>query len=62
MIAMEKHAVRRTREAVRKKARGLIANTWQSQANLSFFLILEILIAFVLPALGFGRHDTRRPL
>ena len=56
---MEKHAVRRTREAVRKKARGLIANTWQSQANLSFFLILEILIAFVLPALGFGRHDTR---
>jgi len=56
---MREHAVRRTREAVRKKAKGIIIDTWQSQANLSLFLILEILIAFVLPALGFGRHDTR---
>lgn len=45
-------------QAVRKKARGLITETWQSQANLSLFLALEILIAFILPSLGFGREDT----
>jgi hypothetical protein len=45
--------------AVRKTAQGLITETWQSQANLSLFLGLEILIAFVLPALGFGREDTQ---
>jgi hypothetical protein len=56
---MQKHAVRRTREAVRKRARGILIDSWQSQANLSFFLVLEVMIAFVLPALGFGRHDTR---
>lgn len=47
-----------SRGSVRKKAKGLISDTWQSQANLSLFLLLEILIAFVLPALGFGREDT----
>jgi len=56
---MREHAVRRTREAVRRKARGIIVDSWQSQANLSFFLMLEVLIAFVLPALGFGRHYAR---
>ena len=56
---MAEHAVRRTREAVRKKAKGIIVDSWQSQANLSFFLVLEVLIAFVLPALGFGKGDTR---
>ena len=45
--------------AVREKAKGLITETWQSQANLSLFLALEILIAFILPSLGFGREDTR---
>jgi hypothetical protein len=48
------------RGAVRKKAKGLITETWQSQANLSLFLALEILIAFVLPSLGFGREDAQR--
>jgi hypothetical protein len=47
-----------SRGTVRKKAKGLIAETWQSQANLSLFLFLEILVAFVLPVLGFGREDT----
>lgn len=45
--------------AVRKRAQGLITETWQSQVNLSLFLGLEILIAFVLPSLGFGREDTQ---
>jgi hypothetical protein len=51
--------VRRRSGAVRRKARGIIVDTWQSQANLSFFLVLEVLIAFVLPSLGFGRKDIR---
>jgi len=46
--------------AVRKRAQGLFTETWQSQANLSLFLALEILIAFVLPSLGFGREDSQR--
>jgi hypothetical protein len=45
--------------AVRKRAQGLITETWQSQANLSLFLGLEILIAFILPSLGFGRENTQ---
>jgi hypothetical protein len=45
-------------QAVRKRAKGLITETWQSQANLSFFLALEILIAFILPSLGFGKEDV----
>lgn len=44
---------------VREKAKHLVVNSWQSQANLSFFLVLEVLIAFILPALGFGRSDFR---
>lgn len=48
-----------SRAAVRKKARGLITETWQSQANLSLFLALEILIAFILPSLGFGKEDAK---
>lgn len=47
-----------SRSALRKKARGLITERWQSQANLSLFLLLEILISFVLPSLGFGRKDN----
>ena len=47
------------RAVVRRKATGLIKETWQSQANLSLFLALEVLIAFVLPTLGFGKDDAR---
>ena len=45
--------------AVREKARDIIHDSWESQANLSFFLILEVVIAFVLPSLGFGESDFR---
>jgi len=45
--------------AVRTKATRMIKDSWQSQANLSFFLILQVLIAFVLPSMGFGRDDLR---
>lgn len=42
---------------VRKKARALIEQSWQSQANLSFFLTLLVALGFVLPVLGFGKND-----
>ena len=48
------------REDVRQKARALITESWQSQANLSFFLGLLITVAFVLPSLGFGKGDELR--
>ena len=47
----------KTHDAVRGKARALIAESWQSQANLAFFLGLLIALGFVLPALGFGKDD-----
>jgi Ion channel len=43
--------------AVREKARTLIKQSWQSQANLSFFLALIVGLGFVLPVLGFGKND-----
>lgn len=43
----------------RAKARQLIKTTWQSQANLAFFLALLVTTGFVLPSLGFGRSDLR---
>src|SRR5271165_1560186 len=46
-----------TRDAVREKARALITESWQSQANLSFFLALLVFVGFVLPSLGFGKDD-----
>ena len=46
------------RDAVRNKARTLIKESWQSQANLSFFLALLVTVGFVLPSLGFGRDDA----
>ncbi len=49
-----------SRASVRAKATGLIKESWQSQANLSLFLLLEILIAFILPSLGFGKQDAQR--
>jgi hypothetical protein len=39
------------------KARDLLARGWQSEANLSFFLFLLILAGFVLPSLGFEKHN-----
>jgi|SRR5208283_2745193 len=45
--------------AVREKARALIKQSWQSQANLSFFLGLLVTIGFVLPSLGFGKNDEQ---
>jgi hypothetical protein len=45
-----------THGAVRRRAEGIIKESWQSQANLSFFLVLQILIAFILPSLGFGKE------
>ena len=38
----------------------LLAHSWQSQANLSFFLSLLIVLGFVLPSFGFER--SRLPL
>lgn len=41
------------------RARQLITETWQSQANLSIFLALLVIAGFILPSLGFGRSDLR---
>ena len=45
------------RTVVREKARALIKQSWQSQANLSFFLALLVTAGFILPSLGFGKSD-----
>ncbi len=37
------------RQKVRKKARRLVKETWEAQANLSFFLAVLVLFAFVFP-------------
>jgi Ion channel len=37
-----------------KKPRDLLAQSWQSEANLSLFLFLIILLVFVFPSLGIG--------
>ena len=39
------------------KTRDLLARGWQSEANLSLFLFLLILIGFVLPSLGIEKHN-----
>jgi hypothetical protein len=46
-------------DAVRNRARGLIRESWQSQANLSFFLALLVVVAFVLPSIGFGARNVK---
>jgi ion channel len=48
-----------SRGVVRKRASRIIRDSWQSQANLSFFLILLVMISLVLPTLGVGRDDLR---
>jgi hypothetical protein len=42
-----------------RKVRDVIVQTWQSEANLSLFLALLVLLAFVLPALGLERQNER---
>ena len=39
------------------KTRDLMRRSWQSQANLSLFLFLLILVAFVLPSVGFEKNS-----
>ena len=46
--------------AVRDKARAFIKESWQSQANLAFFLALLVAMGLVLPSLGFGKNDELR--
>jgi hypothetical protein len=53
------HKNRLGHRRVRQKARAFIAESWQSQANLSFFLALLVFVGFVLPSLGFGRKDAK---
>lgn len=53
-------SIQPTREGVRRKAKRVITDTWQSQANLACFLVLLVLVSFVLPVLGFA--DTRSNL
>ena len=39
------------------KIRALMTRSWQSQANLSLFLLLLILVAFLLPSMGFEKNS-----
>jgi Ion channel len=57
MSSAEQH--HHAREAVRAKARRVIADTWQSQANLSLFLAVLVAFSFVAPVLGFGHHNIK---
>jgi hypothetical protein len=38
------------------KTRDVLTRSWQSEANLSFFLFLLIIVGFVLPSLGLERN------
>jgi hypothetical protein len=42
-----------------RKVRETIAQTWQSEANLSVFLALLVLLIFLIPSLGLERADER---
>jgi hypothetical protein len=50
---------RRQAVALHAKARRVFVDTWQSEANLSLFLVMIVLFSFVLPVLGFGREHIR---
>ncbi len=41
------------------KTRALLVRAWQSQANLSLFLLLLILVAFLLPSVGFEKNSLQ---
>src|SRR5450755_2732694 len=58
-LRLQEHTMDLNPSAVRNKARGLIANTWQSQANLSLFLGLLVLTSLLLPSMGFGKDHLR---
>jgi len=42
-----------------RKVREAIAQTWQSEANMSVFLALLVLLIFVIPSLGLERDNER---
>jgi hypothetical protein len=42
-----------------KKVREVVTQTWQSEANMSVFLGLLVLVVFVIPSLGIERNDER---
>jgi hypothetical protein len=42
-----------------KKVREVVTQTWQTEANLSVFLGLLILLIFVIPSLGLERSDEQ---
>jgi hypothetical protein len=44
---------------LRPKARELIVQTWQSQANLALFLLLLVITVFILPAVNVERIHLR---
>ncbi len=41
------------------KARDLLTHSWESQANISLFLILLVLTIFVLPSIGFEENHRQ---
>jgi hypothetical protein len=43
-----------------RKVREVVTQTWQSEANLSIFLVLLVLLIFVIPSLGLERADEHR--
>jgi len=49
----------RPHQVVRRKAQAFIAESWQSQTNLAFFLALQIMLGLILPSLGFGKSDEQ---
>jgi hypothetical protein len=42
-----------------QKVREVVTRTWQSEANMSVFLALLVLLIFVIPSLGLERNDER---
>jgi hypothetical protein len=42
-----------------KRVREVVTQTWQSEANMSVFLGLLVLLVFVIPSLGIERNDER---
>ncbi len=44
---------------MRGKARDLLVQSWESQANLAFFLALLVVCVFFLPSIGFGREHEQ---
>src|SRR6516164_3139126 len=44
---------------IHQKVREVVTQTWQTEANLSFFLGLLVLVIFVIPSLGLERNAER---